>query len=235
MKTYISVKKIPKILLINLTIVICLLNIACNRTDHGSVVEASHRTQATSSYDTALLLSSLEVIKDFHTRSKSKLQLNAPATREQLDQLERVVGCKLPQEALALWQWHNGEKTEAFVWYHRFLSIEESIEEYLLLTKASWSDWNKSWIPIFEFQEEWYGIECNVSEAEATPVVYYFIEAGASVAYNNLTTYMATMATAIEKRAIWREGEFWEDDISALAFIHQNKNAEVRFPYGVTK
>lgn len=51
--------------------------------------------------------------------------------------------CQPPAELLELWTWRNGQAADSplFLWYHHFLSLEQSLAEYETLVDASWVAW----------------------------------------------------------------------------------------------
>lgn len=181
------------------------------------------------------LLSALESIRSYHGNQGTGMQLNAPATDTDIDRAEAFFGCRLPEELTTLWRWHNGESTESFLWYHAFLSIEESMSAYRLLVYTPLAKWRRSWIPVFAFEGEWYGVACGDAPATASPVVFYFIESGPEAAYSNLTRYMQTMAEALANGALaWdKTDNWWREDIKALAATHARLNPGMPFPYHV--
>ena len=107
-----------------------------------------------------------------------------------------------------MWRWRDGESTDYFVWYHGFLSVQDSIDEYRLLTSEPIFRWATNWIPVFKFQDEWYFVECGNEPVAAAPVVLYFTEDEPGYAYVNLTRYMKTMAMAMERRALAWSGNW---------------------------
>lgn len=94
------------------------------------------------------------------------LDLNPPATNEEIEELTISLGVQLPDEFISILKIHNGQKGEA-AWLfdsQEFLSTYRIIEEYNtwkklqekeLKNKISTPDsgvkndwWNKNWIPI---------------------------------------------------------------------------------------
>lgn len=185
-------------------------------------------------YDPGRLLVALDSIRDWHSANRTGLSLNpgvdADALADRLDEFP----CQVPTELRSLWGWSNGESTDRFVWYHRFLSVSDSVDEYNRLLREPYYDWNSSWIPVLEFQEEWYFVECSDQLVAASPVSKYFIETGPSHNYTNLTALFETMAAAMERQAVSWEEDWWgRDDVSALSDIHAEFNDSGHFPYAV--
>ncbi len=183
--------------------------------------------------DTSELVASLDRILDWHKANDTDLVLNAPMSRDDLIAELAWLPCQVPEELLALWTWRNGERTDRFIWYHRLLSAADAKDEYRRLTTEPYYIWNPNWIPVFEHPEEWYFVECSDRPSTGSPVSLYFIETGPSYSYVNLTTYMKTMAAALEAGAIsWQDGD-WADEIRELAAIHARFNETGMFPYAV--
>lgn len=204
-----------------------------NSVDSDLMLNAKSISRAEKLYDKKELLSSLNNIKLFHKKNKTGLKLNNPAEGQDIDKAQSFFGCNLPEELLVLWRWHNGESTDRFIWYHRFLSIDESISQYKDLVSNSYMSWKKNWIPVFEFEGEWYGVQCGDNTPKASPIVFYFIESGVSVAYTNLTKYLLVMSHSMMNGGLKWKGNWWDDDIKIVSKFHTELNPGVRFPYYV--
>lgn len=190
------------------------------------------RTAALSAMSHERLRDVLTQIEHFHRANASGLQLNEGLTNAEFSALAAEFSCQLPTELEVLWKWRNGEKTDKFIWYHRFLPMQESLEQYKALKKDRLLRWHESWIPLFEFEGEWYAVECSDDKFEAAPIVHHFLEDDPKVAYTNLSTYMSTIATAIDNKALqWGEAWWEEEDLEALAAAHNELNAGLQFPY----
>ncbi len=88
---------------------------------------------AEDAYDSERLKRSLNDIKAWHSEHKTGLTdsllngISVPSIEAAFSENE----CKPTDELKALWSWRNGEKSSVpFVWYHDFLSMEESQSEY---------------------------------------------------------------------------------------------------------
>jgi cell wall assembly regulator SMI1 len=211
---------------------------ACMSGDSGflSQVSETQRAQAEAQTDLLRLVAALDEIAAFHTTHQTGLALEPPLSEAELEAAIAVFPCRLPDELKTLWRWHNGETTDYFIWYHRFLSVEAAIAQYQALLAApvpDWMRWPETWIPVFEFEGEWYAVECGPAAVAGTPVIHYFIEDEPKVAYVNLTQYMATMAAVLRAGAVQWNGNWWDDDPAALAAIHAQFNPGVPFPYAV--
>lgn len=211
-----------------------LLLMACNPAeDSDSLLGEIELKAALDAADITELRESLETIEKHHQANKTGLKLNPGAKSEDIAQLEKELQCKIPKELAEIWKWHNGESTSSFIWYHRFLSVEDALSEYQELTAHELSLWKSDWIPVFEFEGEWYGVKCDKEQRMASPVVFYFVEDEPHIAYVNLSRYMKTMATAMEKGALSWGGIAWEEDVHRLDDIFSELNPDMQFPYFV--
>ena len=201
---------------------------------HQFPLKQSQRTLAIEALDASELRNSLESIRAWHETVGSGLNLNPPLSEAAFDREIRKFPCELPTELRELWRWHNGESTNYFVWYHGFLSVQESIDQYQHLTSEPLYRWSPNWIPVFKFQDEWYFVECADESVAATPVILYFTEDEPAYAYVNLTRYMKTMATAMERHVLVWSGDWWADsDTRELAKVHREFNEPANFPYAL--
>src|SRR5688572_20683915 len=86
--------------------------------------DAATRTTATARSDVEAMLDALARIQGWHARRGRGVveRLRAGSTLAQLDAVEAELGCKLPDEARALWRWRDGLADagdgEPLVWYH---------------------------------------------------------------------------------------------------------------------
>lgn len=215
-----------------------LLTMSCSGDesyDHGFAISASQWALANQQADLKLLQDSAKAIESWHAQAKTGILLNSPLSDQQYGELVGEFPCALPQEVQALWKWKNGESTDYFIWYHGFLSLEDAIRQYNYLLSEPIFGWQKNWIPFFQFQDEWYFVECKNEPTAGAPVIHYFTESGPSYAYTNLTMYLATMAEAMDRGVLtWREG-WWNDldDRRKLVAIHDEYNDLAKFPYAI--
>lgn len=211
-----------------------LLVMACNPLENSeSLLDEVDMKIASDAGDISELREALEAIERRHLANETGIQLNQGAKSEDIVQLEKELQCKIPKELAEIWEWRNGESTANFIWYHRFLSVEEALSQYQELTSHEWSLWQPDWIPVFEFEGEWYGVKCDEERRTASPVVFYFIEDEPHIAYVNLTRYMRTMAKAMEQGALSWGGIAWEEDVHRLHDIFSELNPGMEFPYFV--
>ena len=100
------------------------------------------------------------------------------------------------------------------------------------LITDSFSLWRKNWIPIFEFQGEWYGVSCKLTSIAASPVQFYFVEDDPNIAYYTLTLYMQYMARLVTQGDLTWEDSFWSDgDPKTLNRVYSQLKAGPKFPY----
>jgi len=215
-----------------------LVATGCNKNnspDSGLNLDAESIAKAEKHSNEQALLASLKDIELFHAQNKTGLALNAPAEHKDIKEAEAVFGCVPPKELQTLWRWHNGESTDKFIWYHKFLSIKDSISQYKSLNLFGIFSWKKNWIPVFEFQGEWYGVQCGDTTPKASPVIFYFTESGVAVAYTNLTTYMQVMAQSMNNGGLTWKSDWWVDNTKTVSRIHAELNPGIKFPYHVDR
>lgn len=196
-------------------------------------ITEAQRARAREAASLDALAEALHAIETWHRENSTGIVLHDGADAAALDAAEARLGCRLPQELRTLWGWKNGEQTDRFIWYHRFLPLEAALAEWETLTSEAWGGWHPHWIPVFEFEGEWYGVECGATGLLASPVVHYFIEDEPNVSHTNLTAYMQTMAAAMKEGALTWGDAWWEDDPRHLARIHAALNSGLGFPYYV--
>ena len=207
---------------------------ACAEVSSDHLITDAQRKNAIATSDVEELRYAINAIEQRHNDLETGLQLNEGASSEEIGAIEEALDCKLPIELRQLWEWRNGERTESFLWYHRFLSTKDAVVEFRSLRSNEWGEpWRLNWIPVFEFQEEWYGVECGKVSTIASPVIHYFVEEGPKIAYSNLTSYMKTMAEAMVSGAITWDGVAWSDNGYDLSKIHAKHNLGIKFPYYV--
>ena len=218
---------------------ICLLGLflfACNPVENTDANFKKRDIEAAlNASDIRMLNESLKTIQRHHLANKTGVRLNKGISLDIIDKLEEELQCKIPRELKEVWKWRNGEESQSFIWYHRFLSADDALAQYQELTSNSWSLWQPDWIPVFEFEGEWYGVQCSEKVKDASPVIFYFVEDEPRVAYVNLTRYMATMAEAMEKGALTWDGIGWKEDDFLFQEIYSKLNPSTKFPYSITE
>ena|GEM_PF-6739303 len=89
--------------------------------ENGFIPTEEDRKLAKERVDLSQLADVLNRIELFHVRHRTGLKLHPPPGQAGLDEKLSGFPCRIPDELRALWSWRNGEKTDKFVWYHRFL------------------------------------------------------------------------------------------------------------------
>lgn len=193
---------------------------------------------AENAYNSERLKRSLNDIVAWHSEHKTGLTdslvegISVPSIEAAFSENE----CQPTDELKALWSWRNGEKSSVpFVWYHDFLSMEESQSEYKWLLLNPLVRWDPSYIPVFTFEGEWYAAYCGPMSGKSGPVAHFFLEDEAKITYTNITTFLSTMAEALRSGAVSWKDEAMVDDINKIYRIHQKHNHGLEFPYYVPK
>jgi len=191
---------------------------------------------ADSAYNARELQRSLHAIEAWHRKNNTGL---ADSLRDGLpvSSIERAFSnddCQPNEELKALWSWRNGEDSYIpFIWYHDFLSVEDAQSEYNWLRFNPLISWDPNYIPLFSFEGEWYAVYCGPDSEKAGPIIHFFLEDEPKISYTNLTTFLVTMAEALDSGAVsWINGGMVED-IGGIYRIHQKYNANTNFPYYV--
>ena len=201
---------------------------------------AEHQTKALENFNASEMIASLEAIERWHQTNQTELvsALNPGKDRSAILEAFSDLPCQPTEELIQLWGWHNGTQAVAtpFIWYHNFLSVEEAISEYQSLTNNPLIGWSENWIPVFEFEDEWYFVACYAEIQPASPVGYYFLEDTETYyTYLNVTKMVETSVAWFSQNAItWdKDEEGMIDDIRQVFEIHQALNEGSQFPYYV--
>ncbi|MFC1852308.1 SMI1/KNR4 family protein [candidate division CSSED10-310 bacterium] len=207
---------------------------------HGKVLKAEKLAQM--HYNAPGLSETLQKLEKWLQKHESPVvnALLPGLTPAEIQKLTKDFPAVLPRELELLYQWHNGTEANCelpLIWYHSFLNLEQALVEYKKLRRLSFiTGWQKNWLPIFDFQGEYYFINCSTTQVDALPIFLYFDEVPEiEFSYLNLTTMMATGLKWYESEAAYlidQEG-FLGEDIQKLSKIHQQLNPGVRFPYHV--
>jgi hypothetical protein len=199
-----------------------------------------HQTKAEETSSATAMNTSLEQILQWHQTNQTEIPaaLNPGKDRAAVLAAFAELPCQPTEELLQLWAWHNGAEAVAtpFIWYHNFLSVEAAIAEYSWLTKNPLIPWHENWIPIFEFEGEWYFVACYEEIKPASPVGYYFLEDTETYyTYLSLTRMLETSAAWFSQNVVtWDQAQAgMMDDIKQLFEIHQGLNEGAQFPYHV--
>ena len=198
------------------------------------------RIKAAEVFDESELLASLEQILEWHQTNQTDVPaaLNPGIERASILDAFSEFPCQPTEELIRLWEWRNGTQSTPvpFIWYHDFLSVEDSLSEYKQLTSNPLIIWNKNWIPIFSFEGEWYFTECYEETQIASPVGYLFIETQEpTYTYLSLTRMLETAAAWFNQGAVFWDNESWGlgDNIKEVFAIHQRLNEGAHFPYHI--
>jgi cell wall assembly regulator SMI1 len=186
--------------------------------------------------DLVKLRRSLESISAWHRKNNTGLEpsLRPGLSRSELAPELLFGKCTLSEELKTLWSWHDGERAEVpFIWYHDFLPFEDAKSEYRWLLLNPLVRWDPRFIPILSFEGEWYGAYCGSMSGDAGPIVHFNLEDGARVTATNLTTFMATMAEALESGAVEWTRDGMVESIRKIMEIHRRHNPGLEFPYYV--
>jgi len=193
---------------------------------------------ADAAYDSSALRRSLGDIEAWHQKNNTGLadSLRAGIPVSSIEKVFSKMDCQPNEELKALWSWRNGEDSYApFVWYRDFLSLEEAQSEYNWLLLNPLRRWDPNYLPLFTFEGEWYAVYCGPNRGKAGPIVHFFLEEEPIISNTNLTTYLVTMAEALNSGAVtWKNGAMVED-IGAIHRIYRKHNSNTRFLYYVPK
>ncbi len=167
--------------------------------DEIALANARARTEHTE------LIDALKAIESWHFRNDIGLErhLNPGASESDMVAEIQLANVRPNKELQLLWSWHNGgSDDQPLIWYHDFLSAEESAKEYLSLLRNPLARWDRRFLAVFSFQGEWYAVYCGSDAEEAGPVVHDFVEDEPEIAFTNLTTMLVTMAEIFESGAV---------------------------------
>ncbi len=209
--------------------------------DREPVVTPPMREKALAGPDTAAMIQSLERILAWHERNGTGIPqlLNPGLDDATIDARFRELGCEPPADLRALWKWRNGHadngRAQWLTWYHQFLPLDEAVAEYHRLRATPFLAWGRNWIPVLQFQTEWYFVVCGPIAHLANPLLVFMAEDGVMHPYTNLSSYFETMSRAMESGAVYAEGDppDMRENIRDLAAIHRTQNPGLAFPYHV--
>ncbi len=212
---------------------------ACN-SQNASLFSDQHRAKAEEAFNNGDMITSLEQILLWHQSNRTDIPaaLNLAHSRATILEAFADGPCQPTDELLQLWTWHNGTKEviTPFIWYHNFLSVEEAKLAQERLTSNPLIDWHPNWIPIFEFEGEWYLVECYIDLRRASPVEHFFLENDeAFYVFLNLTKMLETSAVWFGQPAVtWdNEQQGMEEDSRKVFEIHQMLNEGTQFSYHI--
>lgn len=223
-----------RLITLTATLVSAIL-VGCNQEFPASSAQLKAAEDA---YNPGTLAQSLRDIETWHIKHKTGLadSLRDGISMSSIEAAFPEEECNPNDELKMMWSWRNGEQSSApFIWYHDFLSMEEAKSEYKWLLLNPLITWDPNYIPAFTFEGEWYAVYCGAESKSAGPIVHFFLEDGPRVTYTNITTFLSTMAEALNSGAVsWQNGAMIED-INKMHRIHQKYNNGLQFPYYVPK
>lgn len=231
---------VTKYKMLKYVLILILVGLSACGTQIASPFMNEHQARAEETFNASDMNASLEQILLWHQTNQTEISAVLNPGKDRMAILAEFADlpCQPTEELIQLWAWHNG--TEAvvspFIWYHNFLSVEAAITEYKWLTKNPLIRWRENWIPIFEFEGEWYFVVCYEEIKPASPVGYYFLEdTETHYTYLSLTRMLETSAAWFNQNAVtWdKEQEGMMDDIRQVFEIHQALNEGAQFPYYV--
>lgn len=123
---------------------------------------------------------------------------------------------RFPQEAIELYQWHNGtqwaddDPWETLFYCHYFLPFEAAMEEY-----RTWQTllegYDSHLFPLFTYMGEYYCIWCSEQQTERGAI--YFVFQGEGQVYDSLTLMLQAIAECYTTGAYQLiDGEYVPDE-----------------------
>lgn len=191
---------------------------------------------AEAAYDGKRLVESLNAIEAWHVKHDTGIAsvLGKGVSPSAIEQALSGPNCEPTEELKLLWSWRNGAiSTTPFVWYHDFLSLDDAVSKSKWLRINPLVRWDPQYIPILEFEGEWYAAYCGPDAGSAGPIAHYFLEDGPRIVSVNLTVFMTSMAEAFSSSAIQWKNSAMVEDIHQVHSIHQRHNPGYEFPYYV--
>ena len=195
--------------------------------------------RAVSNFNERELKDALRLIRHWHQKSESRLLEGLQPSlgrQETVARLEKI-NCKPPEEYLILYEWHNGSSDRGpLLWYHNFMPIERALAERERMLELLGPSWKPTWLPVFEFEGEYYFIDCLPDSGAALPVYYFFLEEPEiTYAYVNLTSMMKTAKELMESNVVALHSDFSFDDkgIDKIYEVYRRHNKETNFPYAI--
>lgn len=225
---------------------LCTFMCACNkeRVIEWTGADKELLEKANKAYNPGRLSESLHAIKLWHENNSPAVakSLKPGLNKNMIKARFLDLGVAAPKELIDLYSLHNGcdpVSNIPFIWYHDFLTLDQAISEYRNLMGArSLTGWRGEWFPVFQFQDEYYFVDCWKKDQIAAPVLHYFMEDTViRPVFLNLTVMMETMDEIFQSNAVWIDKEWGalKDDIKRIKEIHEKHNPGLEFPYSVTR
>jgi hypothetical protein len=157
-------------------------------------------------------------------------------------QIARESGCALPRELAELYGWRNGMHSDTdvpFTLYHRFVSLQDALDRrdtYRNPVFRLGSPLPEDWIPVLEFQGEYYFIRCDTVGTSAA-VVWYWSGEEPEIhrVFASLTGLLETAADWYESGAIRVADPTGglDMDVRRVRDIYVRRYPDLTFPYYV--
>lgn len=160
-----------------------------------------------------------------------------------VDSIARERGCALPRELVELYGWRNGMQSDTdmpFTLYHRFMSLQDALDRrdaYRNPVFRLGSPLPGDWIPVLEFQGEFFFIRCDAVGIPGA-VVWYWSGEELEIhrVFASLTGLLETAADWYESGAIQVADPIdglLEMDVRRVRDIFVRRYPDLTFPYYV--
>lgn len=167
----------------------------------------------------------------------------------QLEEAERELGWRLPQEARDLYQWHDGTwvpdgtllSQRNFLPGYYFISLREALDAKRLheqMNEKMPADirhvpgvlWQPDWLPVFDSgNNKHLALDCSRATEHGAPIIDTDIETGLWTFYASLTALMQTTARCCAEDAFFVQNGWVEVDQKRQAAIARTLNPGVEF------
>jgi hypothetical protein len=144
----------------------------------------------------------------------------------------------LPEEVVALYEWHNGMEPydHQLIWYHHFPSLQVAIEFHRGMVRDG--GWSEVWFPVLEFEVEYFVVP--LIGGPAGPVKHLHHGFSKAPAFTNVTLMMATAAEWFDRGLIKAEDTLpaghkalMDVNMAMMRDIHASLNPGASFPYAI--
>lgn len=182
--------------------------------------------------DPKRLYNALEGIRNWLVEHNPEVahSLQAGLTSNEVETLTANLPFALPIEVCLLYQWHNGTSSDGpFIFNHRFLSLQESVEFY---RKNLEGGWQTSWFPLFLHKGDAYFVAPFGFKSKSLPIRHFSLQSKESPnAFSSLTVMMETALDWYSKGAVrvGKKGELTSDP-ERVRQIFERHNPGLVFP-----